>query len=62
LAIRTKHSTAKQAARIAKSAHVKQLLLGHFSSRYKNLELFGSEAAEVFPNVAIAHDGMSIDF
>jgi len=35
----TGHSTAEQAAEIAKMANVKKLILGHYSSRYKNLEL-----------------------
>lgn len=47
-ALETKHSTAKQAAEIAKKANVKKLLLGHFSSRYKDLSLFEREAREVF--------------
>ena len=38
LAFTTLHSTAKQAASIAKQANVKQLIIGHFSGRYKNIE------------------------
>jgi len=51
------HSTAKQAAQIAKQAGAKQLLLGHFSSKYKDLEPFREEAAEIFPNVLVTTEG-----
>ncbi len=51
------HSTAKQAAMIAKKAGVKKLLLGHFSSMYENLEEFKTEACEVFENSDIAEEG-----
>ena len=40
LASKTGHSTAKQAATIAKKANVKKLVLGHYSSRYKDISLF----------------------
>lgn len=49
-ASKTLHSTAKQAAEIARDANVGKLLLGHFSSRYKSLDSFTIEANEVFPN------------
>ena len=62
LAKKTDHSTAKQAAQIAKDANVNCLILGHYSSRYKNLELFQIEAAEIFPNVELAYDGYSLEF
>jgi len=51
------HSTAKQAATIAKKAGVKKLLLGHFSSMYNTLEKFKEEACEIFPNTEIAEEG-----
>jgi len=54
------HSTAKQAATIAKLANAKQLLLGHFSGRYKALDEFKNEAQEVFENVIIGEDGMEV--
>jgi len=57
LAERTKHSTARQAAQIAKDAGVKKLVLGHFSSRYPQDELFLDEAKEVFENTDIAAEG-----
>lgn len=50
------HLTAKQAAQIAKAAGVKQLILTHFSARYQNLEDFGREAREIFPNTLVAED------
>ena len=54
----TFHSTAAQAAEIAKKAAVGQLLLGHFSARYKEMDLFLSEAKVIFDNVALAEDGI----
>ncbi len=57
LAAKTFHSTARQAANIAKLANVKQLIIGHFSTRYKDLILFEKEAASVFANTAIAKEG-----
>ncbi|MGB1032454.1 MAG: ribonuclease Z [Flavobacteriales bacterium] len=53
----TGHSTAHQAALVAKEAGVNHLILGHFSARYKSVEMFRSEAQETFPNVGIANDG-----
>ncbi|MFC6859703.1 ribonuclease Z [Zunongwangia atlantica] len=58
----TKHSTAMQAATIAKKANVKQLILGHYSTRYPNIQLFKEEAELVFPNVLLAEDGKSFQF
>lgn len=46
----TMHSTAKEAARVAKEANVQYLLLGHYSARYKNLNQFEIEAKEIFEN------------
>jgi len=59
---KTKHSTAKQAAQIAKKANAKLLILGHYSTRYKSIELFKKEAEEVFPVVELADDGKSFEF
>lgn len=46
----TGHTTALEAARIARSANVGKLILGHFSNRYTNLSVFTEEAREIFPN------------
>ena len=46
----TGHSTALEAARIARKANVGKLILGHFSNRYHDLTVFTDEAREVFPN------------
>lgn len=46
----TGHTTAWEAATIADKAKVKKLILGHFSNRYENLEVFTDEARKVFPN------------
>ncbi len=61
LAKKTKHSTAAQAAMVAKKANCKQLILGHFSSRYKNLKDFEIEAKTIFENVVLAEDGKEFD-
>jgi ribonuclease Z len=55
------HSTARQAAELAKMANAKQLLLGHFSSKYKDLEPFRDEAAEIFPNVFATIEGTAYE-
>ena len=60
LAKKTMHSTAKQAAKIAKLAQVKRLVLGHFSSRYKDKNQFIIEAKSVFDSVELASDGKVI--
>ena len=60
LAKKTKHSTAKQAAQIALQANVNQLVIGHYSSRYKSIELFKEEALTIFPNVVLAEAGKKI--
>ena len=62
LAEKTMHTTAKQAAKIAKLADVKHLLLGHYSTRYGNIELFRTEANEIFENVLLADDGLEFEF
>ena len=45
----TGHSTALEAAKIARKANVKKLILGHFSNRYHDLSVFLNEACEIFP-------------
>lgn len=61
LAKKTQHSTAKEAAMIAKEAKVGQLILGHYSGRYGNHNVFKEEAKEVFDFVILASDGLMID-
>lgn len=46
----TGHTTALEAARIARKANVGKLILGHFSNQYHDLNVFTDEAREVFPN------------
>ncbi|RFM26394.1 ribonuclease Z [Deminuibacter soli] len=53
------HSTSKQAATIARLAGIKQLLIGHFSSKYEALEPFLTEAQSIFPNTQLALEGVS---
>jgi len=60
LAKKTKHSTAEQAAKIAALAKVQQLLIGHYSSRYKNIGKFKEEAEEEFQPVILAETGLEI--
>jgi ribonuclease Z len=53
----TMHSTAKDAATLAKEANAKRLLLGHFSARYKDLNLLLDEARTIFPDTYLAQEG-----
>lgn len=62
VALRTKHSTAKEAATIAKDAEVGGLIVGHYSGRYGDHELFKTEAKEIFDNVILAKDGLELSF
>ncbi|CAM3099024.1 ribonuclease Z [Flavobacterium frigoris] len=62
LAGKTMHSTAREAATIALKANVKQLVLGHYSTRYENISLFKEEAETIFSKVLLADDGRSFDF
>lgn len=59
---KTMHSTAKEAAIIALKANVKQLILGHYSTRYPNIALFKEQAETIFPNILLADDGKSFEF
>lgn len=56
------HLTAKQAATIAKEAHVEKLILTHFSARYTSLKGFETEARAVFPNTETADDFKVFEF
>ncbi len=57
LAIQTVHSTAAHAATIARMAGVQSLLIGHFSSRYKDTGRLVEEAREIFSNTEGVEDG-----
>lgn len=57
LARETGHSTATEAARIALKAGAGELIIGHFSSRYKDLSPLENEARAIFPNTRIAEEG-----
>lgn len=52
----TLHSTAREAATIARKAGVGKLLIGHYSARYHNKELLLNEAREVFENTELTSD------
>ncbi len=56
-AAKTCHSTARDAARIAKKAEVKCLIIGHYSSRYKELDGHLLQASEVFEPTLLAEEG-----
>ena len=60
LAKRTHHSTAIQAATIARDANASRLILGHFSSRYKDEGLLLQEARQLFTNTILAEEGLRI--
>lgn len=53
----TFHTTALEAGEVAVRAEVDQLLLGHFSARYRELEPLLEEAKTVFPNSKLALEG-----
>lgn len=55
------HMTARQSAQIANKANVKQLVLIHFSARYKNTQELEEDARDLFDNVICAKDFMRID-
>lgn len=54
------HSTASQAATVARDADVGQLVLGHFSKAYRNEEMHLAQARAIFPNTIAADEGMTI--
>lgn len=55
------HSTAEQAATLARKAQVKKLLLGHYSARYADVQLFLTEAQPLFPEVLLAQEGLTVN-
>jgi len=56
-----KHLTSEQAALIAKKSNSKELILTHFSQRYKSLDELEKQAKKIFKNVKIAKDFMSLE-
>ncbi len=56
-ATQTYHSTALQAAQLAKDAQVERLLIGHFSARYKELDPLLMEAQSIFKETELALEG-----
>ncbi len=58
----TMHSTAAQAATIAKKAEVEKLMIGHFSARYTNQNVLLEEAKAIFENVVLAEDMLVFEF
>ena len=60
-ALERKHSTSAEAAEVAKNAHVKRLVLTHFSARYRSVSALVREARSVFPATTAAADGLRIE-
>ena len=56
----TFHSTARQAAEIARDAHVKRLVIGHYSALYEDLSELHREAEAVFPGTILGNEGTVI--
>ena len=56
----TFHTTAQQAAEIARDAEAKQLVIGHFSARYEDESVLLKEAQAVFPNTLLAKENLRI--
>lgn len=59
-AVKFAHSTAAQAATIARDANVKQLAIGHYSIRYGGESELLAEAQSIFPNTVASQEGMTI--
>ncbi len=60
LAHRHYHSTAQDAAHIARQCNARLLLIGHASSRYAQLDLLVNEARKIFPNTFYAEEGLRV--
>lgn len=56
----TGHSSALQAAEIARDANVRKLIIGHYSARYQKIEELLAEAQTIFPNTLLAYDGLTL--
>ena len=60
-AVKRYHSTARQAAMVAREAGVKHLILGHYSNRYDDENILMRQAQEEFPATILGNEGMKID-
>ena len=61
LAIRSTHSTASMAGRVAQEAGARRLVLTHLSPRYEDPTTILEDAKKVFPNTRVAEDFMEIE-
>lgn len=61
LARKRGHSTAREAARIAREAGARSLVIGHFSKRYDTEQPLLDQALEEFPSVTLANERLTID-
>ncbi|MFZ4455153.1 MAG: ribonuclease Z [Bacteroidales bacterium] len=57
----TMHTTAAQAAEIAKQAKVKKLIIGHYSARYMDLSVLLNEAQAIFPNTHLGDEVSTVE-
>lgn len=60
MAKKTNHSTASQAAEIARLSDAQRLIIGHFSSRYNDENTLLNEAKQIFQNTILANDGLRV--
>lgn len=58
---KTRHTTAREAGQFAKSARVEKMIIGHFSTRYQNLDPLLDEAKNYFPETALATEGSTFE-
>jgi ribonuclease Z len=61
LAAEKQHSTAEQAAWLAKQSNVGKLLLGHYSARFEDLSTLLAEAQSIFPETMLSEEGKSYE-
>ena len=61
LAEKYSHSTAAEAAMVARDAHAGHLLLGHYSARYSDETVLLDEAKAIFPNTTLAQEGLVVE-